>query len=733
MPTLVIGGATFSPAVTPSESFSVWVKRQWGDSWIRVPYLVPLSFGEAAFPSIAQARLRWDYGYYVNKWYHAGGQLLPIHLENWIIKIQVHTSYGSYIGFIGVVIGEQMIEEGVDAVSGIPLGVQELECHDISVLLKRRRVIGTYVGDGENWVYLKRTRPFNRGMSYRIGRVPNRSDNYHAEAGCYMFEEPGSLWSNGRIAEYLLACFQPWYPLGNTAGGVLELAPLWQLSGQIDALLSLYGEYQFWGRDLHSCMDQLIDRRRGFGAHIITDGEGPIYLNVYSLSEFPISGLDAYVPANPRQGWVPVGGSHHVQASYQITEMRAVDEILVESDEPIKVMATWQFGDGSLEKGWTDEAEDAFFDATDEERRADLYEIVYSKFQVPLNFDFANWIPAVDDLGNVYLDSDGTWWHHDMGVERYLPLQEEGASSTEKKYKPPFALVAESERYRDLAVQLGEAEAYPYNLAAAQANTDPDITSTEFGEMSSNGTTITLADIANTFTAYPKSWIHLDRTQDLDLGAVTLTPGNTGLSFYVRGDNPIKFAQNRFFGTSNHEAEWDYKDLLATMFFRTDEVLRVRLPIWNSTYVDRDGRTRTEANPQGRQVHIIVPGAECWVAAANTVVDVADGELELYNEGNAAIIRNDIERLRWIALVAYVWYGTPRATCKLEIQNHLSWFRIGDLIRATLSGFWWQRVGTCVTSIEHDCESRRQVVTTAFGEMDPEIIVGEKNQGEGTI
>lgn len=730
MATIVIGGEAYSPAVTASESFSVWVKREWGDAWVRVPYLIPMTFGEAAFPSIASARLRWEYGYYVNKWYHAGGQLLPIHLENWIIKIVVHTEYSSYIGFIGVVIGEQMVEEGVDAVTGIPLGIQELECHDITVMLKRRRVIGTFVGDGENWTYLKRTRPFNRGLSYRVGRVPNRSLNYHAEAGCYMFEEPGTTWSNGRIAEYLFACFQPWYPVGNTAGGVVELTPIWRLSGQVTALLSLYGEYQLWGRDVHSCLDQMIDRRRGFGAHAVTDGEGPIYLEVYSLSEYAIRGLDAYVPANPRQGWVPVGGDHYVQASYQITEMRAVDEIIVESDEPIKVMSTWGFDDGSLEPGWTAEAEAAFIAATDEERRSDLYDLIYSKFQVPVAFDFSDWIPGVDDLGNVYLDESGTWWHHDMGVERYLPLEEEGATSTEKRYKSPFALIATTERYRDLALQLTDAGLAPYDLSGAQANTDPAITETEFNAISADDLAITEADLATTLAAFPYYWIHLDRTQEIGLNAVTFTPGNSGLSFYVRGQTPIQFAHNRFFGTSEHSTLWDYQSLLATMFFRTDETLRVRIPVWNGSYVDSFGRTVVETNPQGRQVHIIVPGAECWVAAPNTVVDVIDGEAQLYNEGEAAIIRNDIERLRWIALVAYVWYGTPRATCRLEIQNHLSWFRIGDLIRATLSGFWWQRVGTCVTSIEHDCESRKQVVVTSFGEMDPEVLIGEKNQAE---
>lgn len=730
---VIIGGTPYSPAVTASESFSVWVKREWGDAWVRVPYLIPLTFGEAAFPSIAQARVRWEYGEYINRWYHSGGTLLPIQLENWIIKIVVHTSYSSYIGFIGVVIGESMMEEGLDPVTGVPLGIQELECQDISVLLKRRRVIGTFVGDGENWVYLKRTRPFNRGMSYRRGRVPNRSLNYNNEAGCYMFEEPGTIWSNGRLAEYLLACFQPWFPLGTTAGGAVELVPLWRLSGQTDALLSLIGEYQFWGRDVHSCLDQLIDRRRGFGAHIITDGEGPIYLNVYSLSEYPIRGLDAYIPANPRQGWVPVGGDHYVQASYQITEMNLVDEIIVESDEPIKVMATWNFTDGSMEEGWTSDAETDFVSATDEERRSDMFDLVYSKFQVPREFDFTPWIPAVDDFGNVTFDVAGNWWHHDMGVERYLPIEEEGAVSSEVQYREPFALIAQSERYRDLAILLSEGGGAPYNLAAAQAQTDPAITEAEFNAISTDDLVITDADIAATFAAFPEYYIHLDRTQDIDESAVHIMPGNTGLSLYVRGQSPILFAHNRFFGTSETETIWDYKSLLATMFLRTDEVLRVRLPVWSAAYTDNLGNTYIEQNPQGRQIHIIVPGAECWVAAPNTVTDVIDGDLEYYGDGSAAVIRNDVDRLRWIALVAYAWYGSPRATCRLEIQNHLPWFRIGDLIRSTLSGFWWQRVGTCVTSIQHDCETRSQVVSTSFGEMDPEVIVGEKNQTEAAI
>lgn len=719
MATLLIGNGGYSPAVHPRESFSVWVKREWGSGWTRVPYMIPLSFEETVFPNVGQARLRWEYGTYVNKWYHAGGTLLPVNLENWIVKIVVHTVYGNYIGFIGVVIGETMTEEGIDSANGMPTGYQELECADLSVLLKRRRVLGTFVGDGTSWVYLKRTRPVNRALSHYEGRVMNRSEGFNEDAGCYMHEHPGVAWSNGHYAQYLLACFQPWYPLGNTAGGVVTLAPLWYLSGQTSALLTIFGEYNFWGRDIFSCLDQLIDRRRGFGAHIQTDGDGPIFLNVYSQSEYPISGLGGYIPANPRQGWVPTGGDHHIQASYQITEMRAVDEIIVESDEPIKVMATLGFDDGSLEKGWTDELQTAYEAATDDQRVGDLYANVFSRFRVPTTFDMNYWIPAVDDLGNVYLDQAGNWWHHDMGLERFIPIEETGAEGDEPQYLEPFAVLSTANRTRDLCTMLGEAGAAPYNLAAAQAATNPPITEAEFDSISTDASSITLSDINAAYAAHPFSWFQVDKALDLGFPSSSMVPGDRGLALYLRSEHQNIFGLNRFFGEGGRTSLFDYQTLLATVFFRTDEVLRVRLPVWNGSYTDSFGRTVTETNPQGRQILIVAPGEECWVVATNTVKAVNDGVLELWNDGAAEIIRNDVDRLRDIALKAFVWYGTPRATVRLAIGNHLRWFRPGDLIKAAPGA---GHVGTCVSAISHDCEARTQTVVTAFGELDPEAM-----------
>lgn len=724
MANLIMGGNTYAPAVYPREMFSVWVKREWADSWLRVPYMIPINWSETAAPSNGQASLRWEYGAYVNRWYHSGGSLLPLDLENWIVKIQVHTIYGTYIGFLGVFIAEHMKEEGVNSVTGLPTGYQVFECRDLKYLLERRRVLGTFVGDGDAWVYLKRTRHFNLGYSQREGKILNRSNTYNDAAGCYMFEEGGSNWSNYDIIEYLLACFQPWYPTGDAPGGASSLSPLFYIIGQVDPLRYLYGEYRLWGKSISDCLNILIDRRRGFGWHLVTDGDGPIYLRVYSLSENELWGADSYIPANPSQLFVPVSETHHIAASYHITSMRQIDEIIVESDQPVKCMATLGYDNNSLEEGFTTDQMDDYDAATDDARASDLYSAAYTRHQVPTAFDFSDWIPSVNDYAEVDVEGVGTWWNFDLSFERYLPIEEDSTAG-ETEYIEPFALIAKPNRTWNLAIQLVEGAAAPYDLAAAQAATNPEITETEFAAISLNGTSITATDILDALADNPNVYIHLDRTQNFDYPNCSMRLGDGGLSFYVRSQANHVFGVNDFLGNSDVEAVFDYRTLLATMFFRTDEMLRVRLPVWNGSYTDSNGNTVTESNPQGKQIHIVIPGQECWVVAPDTVTSVDDEGLVFWNDGTPGILRDDSARLRWAALVAYVWYGQQRAAAEFTIANNLPWFRIGDLVKATFSGFWWERIGTVVTSITHDCESGTQVVRTAYGEMDPVVVTDD--------
>lgn len=727
---LVISNSFAPSAIISRERYSVWVKREWGDTWQRVPYLIPESSLEAASPGDSSARLRWEYGRYVNLWYHAGGDLLPLNLDHWMVAIEVHSDYGRFVAWIGVIVGQTIRTEGTTS-DGLPVGIQELEARGLEYLLERRRVLGTFVGDGEEWTYLPRTYDFNVAQGRRQRVAGNMNDTDHPDAGCRMFLEDGERWTNYEIIRYLLGCFQPWYPYGTTAGGAVSLVPLFYLTGQIDPLRYLYGEYRFHGKSVRECLDQLIDRRRGFGWHIQTDGIGAIYIRVYSLTEFPIVGRTAYIPANPSQGWVPVGWDHAVQVDYNISGLRQVDQIVVESSEPIRVCATLNVDDGSLEAGWSAELEAEYAAEADEEARAvDKYSTVFSRLQIPKAYSWADWAPGVSQLGDVTPAGGGSWWHHGKALHRWIPFERENVDGGEADYLEPFVVLAKANRTRDLALMLQRDGLAPYNLAGAQAATLPAITEEEFEEISTNDTVITAADLILAIAANPPEWFLLDRAQALDLPNCTLTLSDVGLAFEMRSKANHVFGLNWWDPEDSvTSAEFDYAQALATMFWDTDMMLRVVLPVFNAAYTTNLGEVVYEQNPQGRQIHIVVPGAECWVTGTDTVKGVEESALVYHGDGSPAILRNDWEDVWWTAVAAYVWYGTQRGAASLTIQRHAPWFRIGDLIRGTINGYWGERLGTTVTSIERNYSEGVQVIRTGYGELDPEALIDAATMG----
>lgn len=155
---------------------------------------------------------------------------------------------------------------------------------------------------------------------------------------------------------------------------------------------------------------------------------------------------------------------------------------------------------------------------------------------------------------------------------------------------------------------------------------------------------------------------------------------------------------------------------------------RVLIPVWTNTYRDRYGNIAGQSSPTGKQIYIQVPGKEVWIAAPNTVTGLTGTELELYNEGLGGVLRDDTNDLRYIAMLAHVWYGQQRASVDMTIQNQLSFFQVGDLIRSTLSGWTFERIGTCVTSITRNYQDGTHSVSTGYGELDP-VSFGDKSGG----
>lgn len=828
---VIVNNPVLSGVIRPTQYTSVWVKPYWGATWRYVPYLFPERSTEAVAPADSTASYTWEYGEFLNLWGDPGGTLFPINLENWFIATKVHTVYGTYISWIGVVVGETMQEEGIDTVTGYPRGNQRLECRGLEYLLERRNVLGTYVGDtidgAESWVYLDRTRNFNRSNSRRESLAGNRSNYVNSTSGSYLFGT-GGAWTNNQIANYLLATFQPWVSIG-TMQGAMDYVPLFRLSGQTEGLDSIIEHHGFHGRTVRECLNNLIDRRRGFGWHIQTDGVGPIYIRVFSLSQYPITGVNAYLPANPRQIDVAIHDDPWIKASYRISSTTQVDEIVVQSDTPVKTCATLSFLLGTLEPAWdpardsdltpgsenypglaehvlenfatydnngdllltiygfanyanafpaqlaflggvtsstineafsnldndkdgkvsvedleywiANTTTDTYQTVTEEERATDRYAAVFSDFQVPKDWTWDGWAVGMSSLGYVNLSGSGNYWNHDAAFLRHLPFVVPGAADdTEREYMEPFAVVQKQSRNRMILLALADAGAAPYSYLGALA-VDDSITPAEFDALDNESDQIGWDELYAGLEANPEVYLQLDRAQQIEITpggdrypACSLRMGDAGLKISIKSEANHIFGLNHFDVQLSEIAPlFDYETLLATVFIETDVMPRVRIPIYTATYetYDSDGNPITvgERTPTGRQIYIEVPDKEVWIAAPNTVTGL-DGELlEYFRDGAAGIIRDDTDDLRFIALIAYIWYGQQRASAEFQIANQLRFFMPGDLIRSTISGWWFERIGTCVTSIDRDYQAGTHTVTTGYGELDPGAFADVRHEG----
>jgi hypothetical protein len=810
--TVIVNNPVGSNVIYKGQYTSVWVKAYWGSVWRYVPYLHPENSIEACAPSDSEAALTWIYGKYVNLWAEPGRTLLPITLENYHIQILVHTRYGTYIAWVGEAVGETLIERGIDVATGYPRGQQTIECRGLEYLLERRVVAGTYVGNRTSCVYLPVTKTFNDTSSRRESLAGNRSAEVNEVSGTYLFSSDGNKWSNFNIIQYLLAAFQPWYRFESVPGTV-DWAPQFYLRGQTDALKEIFEEHRFQGSTLRECLNRLIDRKRGLGWYIRTNGTGPIYIVVYSLSQFPIIGINESLPANPRQIDLRIHDDKFIQAEYSIASTSQVDQIVVEG-APIKTCATIRFGNGTLEPAWEPDLDaefalsatetafktladeiytnwddvhtltyfpliqfsefsaysnvspanfaflfvgstdpiaallagfnvldadgdgalskqdlllftpnDTYQAASEEMRATDKYATVFSHFQVPKTWNWTGWAPAVKSNGTVDLNGDGTYWNYDRTFERYLPFMEPGSLlGTEREYLEPFALVERPQRMRDILNSLAEDGMAPYNLAGAQG-VDETITEAEFDLIANELGTISWTELEAGFVTYPSIYVQLDRAQQLDYPACSLRMGDSGLRIVVKSEANHVFALNHTEGGSYSKSpRFDYRTLMATVFFETDMMARVVLKVWNNVYQDADGNLVYQSSPIGKQIYIGVRGKEVWVVAPGTVTGLNGSDLVFFQDGAAGFARDDTPDLYFIAQLARVWYGQQRASLTMRIANQLPFFRPGDFIRSTISGRSAERVGTCVTAIRRNYQAGTHEVSTGYGELDPEAF-----------
>lgn len=676
MATGTIAGAALTGAIYENQYYSVWVKQEWTDDWTYVPYLRPIQSEETTGAAESSASFEWDYGEYVNLWGDAGQILTPLTINDWKIGIMTHTIYGTYWSWMGVVVSNELDSEGEDYSTWVATGVQTIKAKGLEYLLMSRRVLGTWVYESAEGAarWVSRTQPYNHRINRRRGLEGNRSTSVDPSTGVYMHSKDGNGWSNIQIIENVLALYQNIYALYNP----FEIQ--FVVIGQWEALQYVYEEHDLHGKTIYDALNELIDRKRGLGWGIITDGVGPVYINIFSLSATTIYPGDIAgneIPAAGVQVDLTFDRDPWVHPNVEITSINQYDEIVVESTEPVKVTASFSGSaastisiatTGKLASGWTSTKEAAYLAATDGERQAAEFNNVFSYMRVDDDMDLSHITPWIDGNGYVHAPGeiiDGTptyghFWRFDKKFLRYLPFSEEGTDSDEVEQRQAFALV-----------QIDPPE-----------TGDPD-----------------------------PYYVYVGKTQLFEKKETGIHLADNDLALWFKSAANHVFADGTWTSTaesSDIEPEFDLSKAIITAQFETDQAIGCTL--YPNGYV----------SPNKKQLYIPLKGVEVWYIPNLTVKDVSGGTLTFQSGDH--VFRDDTSRLRAIAVMAWIWYGQQRATIDLTIKNNLNWFGIGNLIRTAVIGLNYEQIGTSVTSIRRDYKGGTQHITTGYGELDPKIF-----------
>lgn len=217
-------------------------------------------------------------------------------------------------------------------------------------------------------------------------------------------------------------------------------------------------------------------------------------------------------------------------------------------------------------------------------------------------------------------------------------------------------------------------------------------------------------------------WVHCERLNAAGVAESTKRPFTHSVDLAVREDAPglimrtvgapqHYLAEDLF--VANDSAEdipagegIDSEDWLATIYVLHDQFCRAQYPL------DED----LPELDLVRQLQLVIPDAHLDFVIEGTVVAVEGGQLKKSTDGG--ILRDDREKLKDIARLAYEWYGQSRRTLNLSFREIVAGFDVGHLITSIGSGWTTTAINTCITSVSYDLTTGVTSITTQFGELD---------------
>ncbi len=640
---------------------SVFIKRRWTDSWRYMPYLFPLFSAESSSPSISHAQFVWNIGA-ISQHDQASYQVYtPLQLEDWYIAVNVHSIYGTFVSFVGIVLNVAVDDFGTNATTFVSSGNQLLNAVGLEYLLKAGRIQGSYVEGG---TFIERTLVFNQRHDLGPAFSGNRSNARNGD-GVYTFSADGAEWTHLDILEYVLWFYHP--------------GMSFVLGGQAWVLDQFVGQYDFRGKEVWQVLDTLIDRRRGLGWTIyFGNGAGTMTIVVYSVLTEPIQFQDFLMPANPWQESLGFIGRHDLKPRLNVSRAHTYNRVIA-LGAPMKTCMSLAISNATLEAGWTQAEREAYDAADDKTRTTDAFKRVYAFFRIPRawNWTYNSGMDGTPYIANPWHTSDGRidvtvqgpFWNADHGVLRWIPFEQAAASAdAEPEMRRPFAVVQNPDRAE------GTDEYHYVNelQAALLENHHFGVSDREMGILIKGRANHTFA--LNHF-------------------------GNTG-------ENPTEPE------ATNVLPSVDYAEMICTVFLPTDVHAKVVYFIPENAGME-----------SAKDLVIEMPEAEVWYIAGGTVSEISGGQLVYNNGGLPQVVRDDTHKLRKMAAAAAAWYGQQRNTFTLERAGIAPIHPTGRLIRAVATtAFHVENVGTVITQRRFDYRDNRMTIQTGYTELDFEVL-----------
>jgi hypothetical protein len=728
----------------PDVATRVRIKDEWSDSWRTVDYLDALGGVAKVSPDIGQMRLLYRSGSIMNAGSVSYSTFSLQELEGKKVQVQTVSSpaSGERTLWTGVITSESIQIFGDD--NGATEN-QVIVAYEVGAILDRHTLKDCFIENvpGVSANKIGHMKTFNRRASFGLSVLGNMSSLKINDA--HVFSSDGAVWTNLDIITYLLVAHPP--------PGIA-----FRITGQPEVLDTIIDVHTLEGMSLFKALDSLVDPHRGIGWRLISDGDGDVSFDVFTLIDEDISVGDVTVPANDDIiDNIAVDGDRGITPTITYTDDSQFDEVEVVGGL-IRSCFSVSVEEETLEPAWTAAEENAYRlvapvtnEEKDAERQTDKHLRVFQVFRIPQNWDgeadtgtpatHAVALPTVNDDGTISVEAAAERFLFEKALARALPIETAAAiSGAEPEYQAPIVALpvdtfVVTNPISNISVDFVSTANGP-GVGTLSVESISSVAWTPPGGVKGAPVTLGSEETATIFGDDIRKYVIVTRSSADGLtGSATVTISRRWVQSETVGANvkmmdsevalKIEPSINHILARDSFDSEIEGSDvepiygfygLNVTVALDTDENIKVRAKVGNFEDIE-----------EPKTLTIQVPDAFLWYLTPGTMVGITDGAI--VRDAVGGILRDDSDRLRQIAALALAWYGERRAILDISYARITNPGVLGSFVRS-VSDSWNRRLsGTVITSLEWNFESGQQKTTinTSFADIQFEQIITAKD------